>query len=138
MKNFLQYLIEELVDARLKQDIGTTPTTSSRAHTFRGPRLGGIKKDGSLGKVSRVRKDTSAAYIAGHPMKNPYIAMSNRVRLSDLQVQQLFNVYKYKVNVRDIKAGKVSKSTWSLGNNKQGVKIQYDKQKKIFYKIVDK
>lgn len=137
MKPLIQ-IIQEIVDANLKRDIGMRPTDHDRSHTFRGPRLGGIKKDGSLGKVNLVRKDTSAAYAVTHPMRNPYIVSPAKARLSDLQAQQLFNVYKYRVKVQDIKSGAVKKNTWSLGNNKQGVKLNYDRNRGIFYKIVDK
>jgi hypothetical protein len=136
-KSLIQ-LINEIVNANLKRDIGTKPTSIDRSHMFRGPRLGGPKKDGSLGRVNMVRKDTSAAYAVTHPMRNPYIIAPARQRLSDLQAQQLFNTYKYRVKVQDIKSGAVKKNTWSLGNNKKGIKIKYDKNKGIFYKIVDK
>lgn len=138
MKKTLIQLINEIVDSNLKRDIGLRPTAIDRSHMFRGPRLGGIKKDGSLGRVNMVRKDTSAAYAVTHPMKNPYIVAPVRQRLSDLQAQQLFNTYKYRVKVQDIKSGAVSKNTWSLGNNNKGIKIKYDRNKGIFYKIVEK
>jgi hypothetical protein len=134
----LLQLIQEIVDSRLSKDIGRYPTKHDKSHTFRGPRLGSIKKDGDLGKVNVVRKDTSATYALKHPMRNPFIVSPSTQRLSDLQVQQLFNIYKYRVDVRDIKSGVVSKTSWSLGNNKKGVKIKYDKNKQIFYKIVEK
>ncbi len=131
-------LIQEIIDSRLAKDIGIRPDKQSRSHTFRGPRLGGMKKDGGPGKVNVVRKDTSATYAISHPMRNPFIVSPTTQRLSDLQAQQLFNTYKYRVDVRDIKTGVVKKTTWSLGNNKKGVKIKYDKDRKIFYKIVEK
>jgi len=39
------------------------PTKQSRRHDFRGPRLGGLKPDGSPGKVTRISKERSGAYI---------------------------------------------------------------------------
>lgn len=95
------------------------PTDQSRRHMFRGPRLGGIKSDGSLGKVSRLRKDKTQAYINDHPTLNKSLTAASKKPISTAMAQKYLD---QKVNLIKVIANQKPK-TWQVSNSK--MKIVY-------------
>ena len=95
------------------------PTVSSRSHTFRGPRVGGIKSDGSLGKVSRIRKDRSQAYISKHPTLNKQLTTPARKNISKILAKKYLDP---KVNLDKVILNQKPK-TWQVSNS--NMKIIY-------------
>lgn len=95
------------------------PTAQSRRHTFRGPRIGGIKADGSLGKVSRLRKDTTQAYINDHPTLNKNLTTASKKPINKIMAQKYLDP---KVNLDKVIANQRPK-TWQVSNSQ--MKIVY-------------
>ena len=95
------------------------PTKSARSHTFRGPRLGGIKSDGSLGKVSRLRKDRTQAYINQHPTLNKQLTTASRKLISKAIAQKYLDS---KVNIDKVISLQKPR-TWQVSNSQ--MKISY-------------
>ena len=96
------------------------PTDQSRRHTFRGPRLGGLKADGSPGKVSRLRKDRTGAYLMSHPTLNPSITAPSRKVITPIKARSLLDP---KVDIAGaMRAGK--RKTWQISNSNTKVMFE--------------
>lgn len=95
------------------------PTDSARSHTFRGARYGGIKADGTLGKVSRLRKDKTQSYINQHPTLNAQLTTPKRKLISRATAQQYLDP---KVNLNKIINSQKPK-TWQISNSQ--MKVSY-------------
>lgn len=95
------------------------PTDQSRRHTFRGARLGGIKSDGSPGKVSRLRKDRTAAYKLSHPTLNANITAPARKVISPIKARSLLDPKAQNNINKAMKEGK--RKTWQISNSDTSV-----------------
>ena len=128
MKNITQIIELALFNADLKDPTTRKnrqlndvkyPNAKSREHTFRGPRLGGIKADGSLGKVSRLRKDRTQAYINNHPTLNAQLTGPSRKIINKITAQKYLDP---KVNLDKVISQQKPK-TWQVSNSQ--MKISY-------------
>lgn len=98
------------------------PTDQSRRHTFRGPRIGGLKADGSPGKVSRLRKDRTAAYKLTHPTLNLSVTAPARKVISPIKARSLLDPKAQNNINKAMQEGK--RKTWQISNSNTSVSFE--------------
>ena len=85
----------------------------TKGHRYAGPRLGTPTSSGGPGRVSRIRKDTSAAYMQAHP--GQFGVAGNKKIISPQQAQQMVDP---KVNIRQAIANKKTQK-WGISNSQK-------------------
>ncbi len=131
MKNLTQIIENVLHEDGLPSSMETQnrklsdikhPTDQSRRHTFRGARIGGMKSDGSLGKVSRLRKDRTAAYKLSHPTLNASITTPARKVISPIKARSLLDPKAQNNINKAMQEGK--RKTWQISNSNTSVTFE--------------
>lgn len=126
MKTLIQ-LIEMFYKPKdaLKANLHKDPTEKSnrkiykqnnlptQGHKFAGARLGAMTPTGAPGRVTRLRKDTTAAYKAAHP--GQFGIAGNRKVITPQQAQQMVD---QKVNVLKVMQDKRPKK-WGISNSQK-------------------
>jgi hypothetical protein len=85
----------------------------TKGHRYAGPRLGAPTASGAAGRVSRIRKDTSAAYMAAHP--GQFGVSGNKKIISPQQAQQMVDP---KVNIQQAIRNKKAQK-WGISNSQK-------------------
>ena len=85
----------------------------TKGHRYAGPRLGAATPSGAPGRVSRIRKDTSAAYMTAHP--GQFGVAGNRKIISPQQAQKMVDP---KVNIQKAMINKKAKK-WGISNSQK-------------------
>jgi len=119
MKTLTQ-IIELALDMGMEDPTHKSNTKISRqnklptkGHQFAGPRLGGPTASGAPGRVSRIRKDTTAGYKAAHP--GQFGVSGNRHIISPQQAQQMVDP---KVNINRAIINKKPQK-WGISNSQK-------------------
>lgn len=103
------------------------PTNQSKTRTFDGPRIGGTNDNGTIQKVSRIRKDKSSSYKQAHPTTNSYIT---NTPLQIISIQKAAQMIDNKVNLpRAIKKAQETRRpiNWYISNS--STQVIYDPTK---------
>lgn len=85
----------------------------TKGHRYAGPRLGALTPSGAPGRVSRIRKDTSAAYINTHP--GQFGVAGNRKIITPARAQQILDP---KVNIQKAILNKKPQK-WGISNSQK-------------------
>lgn len=85
----------------------------TKGHQFAGPRLGAPTPSGAPGRVTRLRKDTTAAYKAAHP--GQFGVAGNRKIISPQQARQMVDP---KVNISKAILNKKPQK-WGISNSQK-------------------
>jgi hypothetical protein len=118
MKTLTQ-IIEMMLDApgdpvaQSNRNIVRQNKLPTKGHRYAGPRLGAPTASGGPGRVSRIRKDTSAAYMAAHP--GQFGVAGNRRIISPQQAQQMVDP---KVNIQRAILNKKAQK-WGISNSQK-------------------
>lgn len=85
----------------------------TKGHQFAGPRLGALTPSGAPGRVTRIRKDTSAGYRAAHP--GQFGVAGNKKVITPQQAQQMVDP---KVNINKAILDKRPQK-WGISNSQK-------------------
>ena len=119
MKTLTQ-IIEMSLDLEIKDPVAKSNNKivrqnklPTKGHRYAGPRLGAPTASGAPGRVSRIRKDTSAAYMAAHP--GQFAVAGNRRIVSPQQAQKMVDP---KVNIQKAILNKKAQK-WGISNSQK-------------------